>query len=270
MSHMTAESLEIPLGFLRCPVTHSQLHLEEGDLLSPGGLTYRQHPRHGFYSFIPEGLPELKSPRWRTWEHLQANAVVPYTVDPIHNLGVGKRQDFLDFADFCGFHGFVLDIGAGPQACPTHIEYTPCDDVTFYGIDPLIGDQPKGYRFAQALGEYLPFADDIFDQALFVTTIDHFTDPWKALREATRIVKPGGDICVWFGEKDDDAPVNLYSPSWYTRLKVPDLASDVFHFERFTEAHVRTLVRDSGLEVVQAEITPVDEWRRNHFYRIRS
>ena len=61
----------------------------------------------------------------------------------------------------------------------------------FVGVDPLRGAQPRAFAFAQAIAEYLPFRDGVFDRVLFATSIDHVLLPELALAEARRVSKSG-------------------------------------------------------------------------------
>lgn len=259
----------IPVDWFVCPVSKAPLKAD-GDALVSGSGRYHRDARHGFWDFMPAAAGVIDRPEWATWQQLQDNGVAMYESDPEHNLGVGKRQDFLDFAAFCEFRGNVLDVGVGPQRCPTHIEYCDRKDVFFVGIDPLTGMQPRCFSFVRGLGEYLPFRDGLFDQVLFVTSLDHFIDPRAPLREAKRAVSRGGDICIWIGEKDKAAPKPTTVNPLYESLRVPEGADDRFHFKRFTSRDFEGYLLDVGLATVDRRVVKVDEWRSNLFYRARA
>jgi SAM-dependent methyltransferase len=258
----------IPLDWFVCPVTKKPL-VRSGDTLSSPAGSYSIVRPGEFWDFMPASLVDLKQPEWRTWAQLQDNGIVSYQADPEHNLGVGKREDFLEFARFCGFRGNVLDVGVGPQRCPTHIEYCDNPDVFFVGVDPLVGDQPRCFSFVRALGEYLPFRGELFDQVLFVTSLDHFIDPGPALAESVRVLRPGGDLCIWIGEKRAGAPRPAQSNDWYDRLTVPVGAEDRFHYKRFNAGEIEEKIAGMALRIVERRVIRIDEWRSNIFYRIR-
>jgi SAM-dependent methyltransferase len=54
--------------------------------------------------------------------------------------------------------------------------------------DPMLTENVVGDM------ESLPFEDDSFDAALFVGALHHVPDPLQALREAARVVRPGGRL----------------------------------------------------------------------------
>jgi hypothetical protein len=148
-----------------------------------------------------EAAKDVAAPLVHVVDHLVGHAQAGVG-EHAEELGVGEREDFRLFADWSRFHGNVLDVGVGPQKVPSHMRYAAGGDATFWGIDPLRGEQPREYGFVQGLGEFLPFGDGIFDQVLFVTSLDHFIDPRVPLREARRVLAAGGEVCVWLGEKD--------------------------------------------------------------------
>ena len=263
-----SKARSIPLDWLACPVTKAPLILAKGALVSPTGATYVRGSGGDFWDFLPRHQ-EMDRPEWKAWNVLQANGVVSYQADPEHNLGVGERSDFRQFAEFCDFHGNVLDIGVGPQRCPTHIQHCSRTEVFFVGLDPLVGDQPRCFAFVRGLGEYLPFRRSVFDQVLFVTSLDHFIDPRPPLREAARALREDGDICVWIGEKDRNAPRPKKTNPWYETLKVPPGAEDRFHFKRFTTEEFEGYLSELRFVIVGRRVLEIDQWRRNLFYRIR-
>jgi SAM-dependent methyltransferase len=257
----------IPLDWFVCPVLKQPLKLSGSFLVSSAG-SYEKNKKYGFWDFTPKQLSDLKTPEWKTWRILQDNSVVSYKADPKNNLGVGKREDFGEFSTFCNFKGIVLDVGVGPQKSPTHIRYCSENDVQFVGIDPIVGIQPRSFAFVQGLGEYLPFRNDLFDQVIFVTTLDHFINPRIALLEAKRVLKPKGNICVWTGEKDRDAPKPSRSHEWYEKLTTPEGAEDPFHFKRLDAQLFEAYAADAELSLEDHIVMPVDKWRRNLFYRL--
>ena len=262
------DRLRLPLEWLACPVSKAPLMLLGDVLVSSYGSRYLKGA-DGYWDFMPRNHSSLQSVEWRIWDQLQANGVASYSADPEHNLGVGKRQDFIQFANFCRFRGNVLDVGVGPQRCPSHIEYEYSASGTafFVGVDPLIGEQPRCFAFVRALGEYLPFRASVFDQVLFVTSLDHFIDPLAPLREAARVLAGGGEVCIWLGEKDKNAPKPSRSNPWYERLAVPEGAEDRFHYKRFSAPEFERFLMAAGLEVTERSVHEIDSWRRNLFYR---
>jgi len=116
--------------------------------------------------------------KWDLWQKLQDNGLASYEHAPDENLSVGKRRDAQAYATFCHLDGcMTLDVGCGPQRLPS---YGAGQGRRFVGIDPLPGVEERDFHFVQAIAEYLPFRDGVFDRVLFDTSLDHFLNPQRA------------------------------------------------------------------------------------------
>jgi len=153
---------------------------------------------------------ELLKSKWDTWQKLQDNGLFSYTNAPELNLSVGPREDALAFKAFCQLSGVILDVGCGPQTYPSYLPGTGA----VVGIDPLLGQQPRGFAFVQGIGEYLPFRDGTFDHILYATSLDHMLVPRHSLAESTRCLKPGGCLNLWL-----DSQAATYEPVGQSRFK---------------------------------------------------
>jgi len=96
----------------------------------------------------------------------------------------------------------MLDIGCG---IGTYVrKLRDCSD-RVYGvdIDQARVRQGKTGSLAVAVSERLPFAEQAFDMVLLNEVIEHVQDDTQTLREACRVVRPGGHVVVF-------APNRLY------------------------------------------------------------
>jgi ubiquinone/menaquinone biosynthesis C-methylase UbiE len=73
----------------------------------------------------------------------------------------------------------------------------------------------KGLETIRANATRLPFADDSFDAAIFVSMLHHVDYPEQALAEAKRVLRPGGRLAVMLFTREDiaDAWCLDYFPS---------------------------------------------------------
>jgi ubiquinone/menaquinone biosynthesis C-methylase UbiE len=175
----------------------------------------------------------------------------------------------LDFGEFCNYHGHILDIGCGPHEVPSYINFKRNEEATYYGIDVLVGQQPKALNFTQAMGEHLPFRDELFDIAISGTSILHYVNPKAGIEEALRVIKPTGYLCIWLGVKSEEAPPPETSPDWYEALETPEGAQNPFHYKRYSAEAFEEYIGECNADIVEKQLHKVDEWRNNVFYRIK-
>ncbi len=92
----------------------------------------------------------------------------------------------------------ILDIGCGVGAFVRRLrEFSP----RVYGVDVDAEWVAEGGKevpnLALAVGENLPFADGSFDVVLLHEVLEHVTDDRRTLREAGRVLAPGGRVVVF-------------------------------------------------------------------------
>jgi ubiquinone/menaquinone biosynthesis C-methylase UbiE len=97
-------------------------------------------------------------------------------------------------------HGLEIGVGTGRFAVPLGITV---------GLEPAramaVIAQARGIQVIRAVAEALPFARDSFDLVAMVTTLCFFRDPFLALKEATRVLTPSGQLLI--GMIDQDSPL---------------------------------------------------------------
>jgi hypothetical protein len=139
----------------------------------------------------------------------------------------------------------------------------------FVGVDALIQRSSPRYTQLRALAEYLPFRAGAFDQVVFATSLDHFGRSDRRPRRRAPGVPRGGEILVWVGEKKPGAPRRRPPPSGTARLVKPEQADDVFHLKRLAAADAKRMCERAGLRLAEELTLKVDEFRSNHFFRLR-
>jgi len=110
----------------------------------------------------------------------------------------------------------VLDIGCG--IAPDLPPYVAELGLTRYlGLEPLSTRVERHYPcLVGALVEQTPLQDRTVDRLLFATSLDHIEDVPGAMREARRILKPGGSAYFWVGLNEPEVVARAMAPlhSW--------------------------------------------------------
>jgi SAM-dependent methyltransferase len=135
-----------------------------------------------------------------------------------------------------------IGVGSGRFAAPLGIRF---------GVEPARAmsklARRRGIEVVAAVAERLPFGDGCFDCALMVTTICFLDDAEAAVREAYRVLQPGGQFVVGF--VDRDSPLGLA----YQRHR----GESVFYKEAefYSTGEVAALLRDAGFGELAFEQT---------------
>jgi phosphatidylethanolamine/phosphatidyl-N-methylethanolamine N-methyltransferase len=97
-----------------------------------------------------------------------------------------------------------LDIGGGSGE---HLSFVKAIPETYTILDPnaSIGKQAQefahnnGIRIVavQGQGEKIPFEDNVFDRVVITCVLLHAVDPVKMIREACRVLRPGGTLSIY-------------------------------------------------------------------------
>ncbi len=159
------------------------------------------------------------------WYETQAGtAIFTSEIDALRPLLVGLPRPWLE-----------VGVGSGRFAVALGIEV---------GVDPALGALQlaarRGIRAVEACGETLPFRDGAFGAVLLAITLCFLADPLAALREARRVLSPGGGVLLGL------VPAEGSWARHYRRLAARGHPYyRLAHF--FTRGEIRSLLAASGL-----------------------
>lgn len=118
--------------------------------------------------------------------------------------------------------GSVLDIGIGLGSLTQKIHEIVGDKVT--GVDAVDYRQKDlrqnaGFQYILSDARQLPFDDRTFDRVCFFWSLHHMSEPFKALEEAFRVLKPGGHLIILEDLLPPDTDLFAMAKyKWYDRL----------------------------------------------------
>ena len=153
--------------------------------------------------------------RWL--ERRRLSMVAPFLVPPVLDIGCGRCVAF-DAVP----HGYI-GIDLRKQSL---LERTRADIQTLQG---------------SALE--LPFRPQTFQTVLLMAVVEHLPDPQACLKEATRVLKPGGRVVITTPTPNGDRLHHVLAQFGVTSIHAADE-----HQSLFSGAALRQAVKDVGLE----------------------
>jgi SAM-dependent methyltransferase len=173
-------------------------------------------------------------------------AAAAYAVSAVHRGG--EDLDLLVAAGVRSGRERVLDLGCG--AGHTALAFAPrVAEVVALDLTPAMLEQTESLARERALENVrtelgnaaaLPFDDDSFDVVTSRLSAHHYTDPAAAVREAARVLAPGGIFLL----SDTIAPEDPAEDSF---LNAFELLRDPSHVRDHRLSDWERMFRDAGL-----------------------
>ena len=147
--------------------------------------------------------------------------------------------------------GVLVDVGCGGGAWLAW-----CQERGWKGIGFDPSPQAVAYARARGLDAYewawppCPLADATADVVTFINVLDHLRDPFQALQEAWRILRPGGLLYI----RVPNGPLHLRVMSWAAAVRLSRLA--VFHVYGFSRTAFCYHLPRLGFTVLAIQTAP--------------
>lgn len=208
------------LDVYRCPVTHEQLtlaegngskELEEAELVAPTGARYAV--REGVPIFVPEqGLTQEERTTQVDYDASASekyDAAVDWQFRVFYEDEDAVREGMVDLLRLEP-DAKVLEIGCGTGRDSFRIARRLGADGTFFVQDlseqmvlkareRLEGEADRGageLAYFVSTARLLPFPDGYFDAVFHFGGFNNFSEPARTLGEITRVVRTGGRVVV--------------------------------------------------------------------------
>jgi ubiquinone/menaquinone biosynthesis C-methylase UbiE len=139
------------------------------------------------------------------------------------DVGCGNGYAVRAMAERVGLDGLAVGVDVSPEMIRRALDFP---------------DTPPNARFQPAPADRLPFEDESFDRLLSVEVLYYLPDPLAALKEWSRVLKPGGSLWVM----SDFYQENPYSACWDDLIDLP--------MQYLPEARYRELLEKAGFTAV--------------------
>jgi 2-polyprenyl-3-methyl-5-hydroxy-6-metoxy-1,4-benzoquinol methylase len=110
-------------------------------------------------------------------------------------------------------------------------------------------EAPSDFACTQAVGELLPLADASFDCILLSEVIEHLEAPQISIREAVRVLRPGGRLLITTPNYRSFWPLMEWT---IDRLNMAPKMAGEQHISRFHLASLKHILIESGVRIEYA------------------
>ena len=145
----------------------------------------------------------------------------------------------------------LLDIGCATGGCLDFLKLKGLHNL--FGIDPSetyinSAKQRSSNDFRIGSAEKIPFDNGTFDVAILDQVLEHLVSPGAALREAGRVLRVGGLLCIGVPDASRYTEMNSFDFIW---LQIRE------HIQHFDLSHLKLIASTEGFEFVISTMNTV-------------
>jgi uncharacterized protein YbaR (Trm112 family) len=239
---LNAELVEI----LACPICKaSPLRYEQSSqaesLICPACNRVYQVV-NGIADMLPveiDSALSLKDAEWNVWNAKLENFILwrkrtwdgSHAADKAQSYAIDLKEKFVGFAGLRDSSEKIIDIGCGDGGIRKML-----GRCSYNGIDPLlIENHVYDFPMVRGVGEYLPFVDEAFDEAILTQILDHCNSIDGLIAEVIRVTGKNGSVNVMqYISKPEGIFVNIYHAilRFYLSVKgIKNLDTKMRHFD---------------------------------------
>jgi SAM-dependent methyltransferase len=186
---------------------------------------------------------QLWGARARDWAEIQQGTARPIFAAVLDRTGVTTGTDVLDIG--CGA-GMLSAMAAARGACVAGIDAAA-------QLIEIAAEQTPDADFRVGEIEALPFADNSFDVITGVNSFQFAANPVRALQEARRVVRCGGQVAMATWGKPEECETSAYLAALRPASSPPPATAFWGPFALSRDGALAEVASQAGLEPVSLE-----------------
>jgi len=174
------------------------------------------------------------APFWEKYSATLRKIFEPVTLALIEDAGIATGQSVLDVAGGPGEPSLTIAERVGPTGS------VMCTDAVAEMVEAAEREADRrgitNVSFRQCMADALPFDDDSFDVVISRLGVMFFPDPSAALREMSRVTKPGGAVALAVWDESEHNPfLHVVTEVMSRYVETPPADPDALGAFRFAE-----------------------------------